>query len=222
MSSVCKINLRFGLVAPIPQIQTKARTTSFVNLIEKALEGGISYIQLWGPNQVLQSSYSLVEKVNEIAALRNIPLIINNCADIALKANLAGVHLGQRDISYPIARQILGSAAIIGLTVNSWEDVVRAQTLDVTYLGVQVFPSKWTKPQQITDPQPWGIEGAKRVISCTRHPVVLIGNLTQENLNGIAQHLRPQDGIAMAGEIMRAADPAVKVREISRLIEELT
>lgn len=211
--------LTFGLVAPLPQVQTAATLKTFFTTIEKARDGGISYIQLWGPNQALYSSYPLILTLKELADRKNLPIIVNNCADIALKAGLAGVHLGQKDLSCLSARQLLGPKATIGLTVNTWDDVLRAEMLDVNYLGVQVFPSNQTKPPRSADAPPWGIQGARKVIAFTRHPVVLIGNITRKNLPQIKEILRPVDGIAMAGEIMRAEDPLHTAREISNLMK---
>ncbi|QLH36392.1 MAG: thiamine phosphate synthase [Parachlamydiaceae bacterium] len=81
--------------------------------------------------------------------------------DIAFKANLAGAHIGQKDLSWSATRQKLGSSAIIGLTVNIWNDVLAAQQFDVNYLGVQIHASQITKPLNSQDPLPWGLEGAK-------------------------------------------------------------
>ncbi len=69
-------------------------------------------------------------------ATTGIPLIINDRVDIALAAKADGVHLGQTDMPYDTARQLLGPDAVIGLSVETWEDVTTAQNLDLDYLGV--------------------------------------------------------------------------------------
>lgn len=212
------IDLSFGLVTPLPTLRIDTVVKAFFSTIEQALEGGVSYIQLWGPNEALQASLPIVLDLKKIACKKNIPIIVNNCADIALKAGLAGVHLGQKDLPYRVARQLLGPSPVIGLTVNTWEDVLAAQNLDVTYVGVQVFPSKHTKPPKSTDTPTWGLEGAKKVIAFTRHQVVLIGNLTLTTLPAVKEMLRPGVGIAMAGGIMRAANPYSTTKAVHSII----
>lgn len=212
------IDLSFGLVTPLPTIKTDSVVKEFFSTIEQALEGGVSYLQLWGPNETLQASLPIVLDLKKIASKRNIPLIVNNCADIALKAGLAGVHLGQKDLPYRDARQLLGQSSVIGLTVNTWEDVLAAQNLDVTYIGVQIFPSRYTKPPKSTDVPTWGLEGAEKIIAFTRHRVVLIGNITLTTLPTVKKVLRPGVGIAIAGEIMRAANPYSTTRAVCSLI----
>jgi thiamine-phosphate pyrophosphorylase len=216
---VTQIDLSLGLVAPLPSVKTDSVIQTFFSVIEKAQEGGISYIQLWGPNTELQASLPTVLSLKKLADRRNIPIIINNCVDVALQAGLAGVHLGQKDLPYHLARHHLGPSATIGLTVNTWKDVLTAQDLDVDYLGVQLFPSKHTKPPRSTDIPPWGLQGVRRITAFTRHPVVLIGNITLENLPTVIELLRPGDGIAVAGEIIRAKDPYVTAKKIDSLIK---
>ena len=72
--------LTFGLVAPLPQVQTAAALKTFFTTVEKAHEGGISYIQLWGPNQALYSSYPLILTLKELADRKNLPIMTSTIA----------------------------------------------------------------------------------------------------------------------------------------------
>ncbi len=70
------------------------------------------------------------------------------------------------------ARRLLGPDAIIGLSVETWEDVVAAQALDVNYLGISpVFAT----PTKMDTGEPWGLEGIKRIKRFSRYPLVGIG-----------------------------------------------
>ncbi|MFC2049158.1 thiamine phosphate synthase [Chlamydiota bacterium] len=81
------------------------------------------------------------------------------------------MHLGQKDLDYAQARRFLGSRAIIGLTVDTWDDVLKAEEFDVDYLGVQIFPSKHTKPASVSI---WGLEGLRKIRALSRHRIVTI------------------------------------------------
>lgn len=63
-------------------------------------------------------------------------------------------------MSYETARRLLGPSAIIGLSVETWADVVLAQDLDVDYLGVSpVFET----PTKTDTKGMWGLEGLARI-----------------------------------------------------------
>ena len=47
-----------------------------------------------------------------------------------------GVHVGQSDMPYEIARKLQGPEAIISLSMETWEDGERAEGLDCDYLGI--------------------------------------------------------------------------------------
>ena len=72
-------------------------------------------------------------------ALEDPPLVlVDDRVDVArvlLGEGLAGVHLGADDMRPRDAREVLGSAALIGLSTHSLRDVLRAEDQPVDYLG---------------------------------------------------------------------------------------
>ena len=61
----------------------------------------------------------------------------NDRVDVAHAVKADGVHLGQSDIKIAEARSILGKQAIIGLSVETIEQVIAAADEDVDYLATQ-------------------------------------------------------------------------------------
>jgi len=62
----------------------------------------------------------------------------------------------------------MGPKAIIGLSVETWEDVEKAQVLDVDYLGVSpVFET----PTKTDTKGNWGLQGLSRIRAWSRHPL---------------------------------------------------
>ena len=90
----------------------------FLKIIEEALKGGVTILQLREKDSTTKDFYKLAVKVKEITDKYEVPLIINDRIDIALAVDAAGVHLGQDDMPCKIARQILGPDKIIGITPN--------------------------------------------------------------------------------------------------------
>ncbi len=177
----------------------------FLFKIQRAILGGVTCIQLRDPDPQL-----CLETAASLHSI-HVPLIINNHIDVALKTQ-SGLHIGQGDIPYKEARQILGPHATIGLTVNTLDDVLAAETLDVDYLGVQVFPSKNTKPEQSLV---WGLEGLKQVRALSRHRLVAIGGIHLDNFKTVYSQLKPQqDGIALVGALWRGEDPCTEAQKI--------
>jgi thiamine-phosphate pyrophosphorylase len=173
--------------------------------IQRAILGGVTCIQLRDPDPQL-----CLETATALHSTQ-VPLIINNHIDVALKTQ-SGLHIGQTDIPYKEARRILGPHATIGLTVNTLEDVLAAESLDVDYLGVQVFPSKNTKPEQSLV---WGLEGLKQVRALSSHRIVAIGGINLDNFKTVYSHLTPRkDGIALVGALLRGEDPFTEAQKI--------
>ena len=106
------------------------------DVVLQAIRGGAICVQL---REKDVSTRFFVEEAGRIKALMapyRVPLIINDRLDVALAVEADGVHVGQSDMPYEIARKLMGPQAIIGLSVETWEDVERAEGLDCDYLGI--------------------------------------------------------------------------------------
>ena len=205
-----KIDLSFCLVTERRQAPNDE---IFLKKAVRAIEGGVSCIQLRDSTEDLQISLKSALRLKERLA-GTAPLIINNRVDVALAVKAEGVHLGQRDFPVAEARRLLGMRSIIGLTVETLEDVERAENLDVDYLGVQLFPSKNTKPNSQFL---WGLEGLKKIKALSRHRILTIGGIDLNNLPSIASVIdltKHQDGVAMVGALWRADDPYFMAKAI--------
>ena len=151
--------------------------------------------------------------IKALLAPFKVPLIINDRLDVALAVEADGVHVGQEDMPYEIARKLLGSRAIIGLSVETWEDVERAQGLDVDYLGVSpVFAT----PTKTDTKEPWGREGLSRIRAFSRHPLVGIGGLNASNAEAVV--MAGANSVAVVSAICAAPDPFTASRELTEII----
>ena len=131
-----------------------------------------------------------------------VPLIINDRVDVAL---VSAASVGQEDMPYGIARRLMGPKAIIGLSVETWEDVEQAQGLDCDYLGVSpVFAT----PTKTNTKEPWGLEGLAKIRAFSRHPLVGIGGWNAEHGGGRmagARHRRRLRDLRLSRSICRGA-----------------
>lgn len=184
-----------------------------VEVVLQAVRGGAACVQL---REKDVSTDFFVEEASRIKALiapYGVPLIINDRIDVALAVAADGVHVGQEDMPYGIARRLMGSKAIIGLSVETWEDVEQAQGLDCDYLGVSpVFAT----PTKTNTREPWGLEGLAKIRAVSRHPLVGIGGLNAGNTEAVV--MAGADSIAVVSAICAAPDPYVAARELDGII----
>jgi thiamine-phosphate pyrophosphorylase len=188
----------------------------------QAVHGGVTCVQYSDPHVNLHTKFKTAFSLKENLQACGIPLIVNNDIDVALAVQANGVHLGQKDLAYVQARSILGSRAIIGLTVNIWDDVLEAEEFDVDYLGVQIFPSKHTKPVSTAL---WGLEGLRKICAISRHRIVTIGGINLRNLSHVYKELNINergDGVAMVGELWRSDDPKIAAKRVKDLFHKFS
>jgi thiamine-phosphate pyrophosphorylase len=163
------------------------------------------------------STRFFVEEAQRVKAIMSpfrASLIINDRVDVALAVGADGVHIGQGDMPYAIARRLMGPRAIIGLSVETWKDVEKAQALDVDYLGISpVFDT----PTKTDTKGNWGLEGLTRIRAATGLPLVAIGGL---NASNAADAIRAgADSIAVVSAICSAHDPFRAALELHKIIQ---
>jgi thiamine-phosphate pyrophosphorylase len=171
-------------------------------------------VQLREKNASTRDFLNQALALKPILASAGIPLIINDRVDIALAVDADGVHLGQTDMPYETARRLLGPDTIIGLSVETWEDVSAAQDLDVDYLGVSPI---FATPTKTDTKAPWGLDGLSRIRSYSRHTLVAIGGLNHANAREIVA--AGADAVAVVSAICSADDPYTAARNLVTCVE---
>ena len=81
------------------------------------------------------ASLSLLPLADCHPALVQVGVIINDRIDVALVAGADGVHVGQDDIPAAAARRLLGPDRILGVSVKTVAQAMRAQKEGADYLG---------------------------------------------------------------------------------------
>lgn len=189
------------------------RGRELLEIVRGAVAGGISLVQLRekdaSTREFLELGRALLAELKPCA----IPLLINDRVDIALAIGADGVHLGQSDMPYATARELLGPDAIIGLSVESLTDALAAEPHDVAYLGLSPVFSTSTK----TDLQPpLGLEGVRAIQAISRHKLVAIGGVHAGNLASL--FAAGAQGVAVVTAICAADDPTQATRHLCQQI----
>lgn len=186
----------------------------FFSILEAALRGGANSIQLREKNNNTLSFYHRAVTTENLCKKYNIPLIINDRLDIALAVNAHGLHIGQKDIPFSIARKILGKDKIIGLSVSNEMQAIEANELDVDYIGLSpVFATK-TKTTDLDIPL--GIEGLKKIRNLSNKPIICIGGI--DICNTIDLIANGADGIAVISSISKAENPELETTKLRQAL----
>ncbi len=184
--------------------------------IEKALKGGITFLQLREKNLTEEEFLQEAIEVKKLCNAYHVPLIINDNVEIAKKSGADGVHVGQGDMQADEVRKILGPDKIIGVSARTVEQALKAQSLGADYLGSGAVFHTGTK----SDAKALDHEILKNICGSVEIPVVAIGGITGENvmqLKGCGM-----DGIAVVSAIFAQPDIQAAAEELRKKSEEIT
>ena len=182
-------------------------------IIEEAVVGGVTMVQIREKNASTLGFYNFAMEVKAILNGHNIPLIINDRMDIALAVDAEGLHIGQSDIPYSVARKLLGKDKIIGLSVETVEQAREANELDVDYIGLSPVFSTNTKLDINTALE---LKGIKEIASFTKHKTVAIGGINTKNAASIIKN--GADGLAVVSAIISHKNPKFAAQELKSII----
>ncbi len=183
------------------------------DVVEESLRGGVGIVQLREKDCSSLEFYELALKLKKTLSGTGVPLIINDRLDIALAVDADGLHIGQSDLPYPVARRLLGKDKIIGLSTDNYEQLVAANDYDVDYVAFQAFATT----TKLDAAEGLGPEGLRKAAALSRHPLVAIGGIHQSNAEDVAAS--GVDGLAVVSEIMSAKDPKLATENLRRAFE---
>lgn len=172
---------------------------SLYRQVEDALKGGITCLQL--REKHLDRDLFLQEAVEicKLCKSYNVPFIVNDDVEIAIKSGADGVHVGQDDMSVGRVRRLVGENMIIGVSAHSVEEALTAAG-GADYLGVGAMFGSATK----TDANVTSKDTLKEICRAVDLPVVAIGGINKSNILQLAG--RGMDGVAMVSAIFAAED----------------
>jgi len=185
------------------------RNRSLLDVVMQAVQGGAAYVQLREKDLTTRAFVEEAVSIKKLLVPYRVLLIINDRIDVALASCADGVHIGQEDMPYETARRLMGPKAIIGLSVETWEDVEASRKLDVDYIGVSpVFAT----PTKTDTKEPWGLDGLRKIKAASRHPLVAIGGINAGNARAVIE--AGADALAVVSAVCAADDPEAATREI--------
>ncbi len=178
-----------------------ANGRSLAGIVAAAVKGGVTMVQLREKTASTRAFIEQARVLKRLLAPLRVPLLINDRIDVALAVGVDGVHLGQQDMPVALARQLLGPAASIGLSITELGQVRDRDAELADYLGVGPIFAQSTK---LDATPPLGLDGLAEVRHATGKPIVAIGGVSAANADAVRS--AGANGIAVVSAIMSADD----------------
>ena len=194
------------------------------HLMGEDFEQKVKEVVLNGANviQLREKNLSLVPFLKRAIALRKIIpsrkalFIVNDRVDIAVASQADGVHLGQEDIPLKDARRILGEDKIIGISIHSLKEAIKAEKESADYVAIgSIFPTSTKADAGL----PRGTEIISKIKETVSIPVVAIGGINEGNVEGVLR--AGADGIAVISAIFKEEDVGLATRNLYKKIEKI-
>ncbi|MFA0513896.1 thiamine phosphate synthase [Vibrio breoganii] len=179
------------------------------SVVKQAIAGGVTMVQIREKHGDVRAFIERARAVKSVMRGSGVPLIINDRVDVALAVDACGVHLGQSDMPVADARRLLGDDKLLGLSVESEEQLLEAQSFAVDYLGVSAIFATPTKTNTVKH---WGIEGLTKAVELSKLPLVAIGGINDSNIKSVVD--TGVDGIALVSAISAASDPTQASKDL--------
>ncbi|MEZ9901452.1 thiamine phosphate synthase [Vibrio breoganii] len=179
------------------------------SVVKQAIAGGVTMVQIREKHGDVRAFIERARAVKSVMRGSGVPLIINDRVDVALAVDACGVHLGQSDMLVADARRLLGDNKLLGLSVESEEQLLEAQSFAVDYLGVSAIFATPTKTNTVKH---WGIEGLTKAVELSKLPLVAIGGINDSNIKSVVD--TGVDGIALVSAISAASDPTQASKDL--------
>lgn len=187
----------------------------FLEKVELALKGGVTFLQLREKERSTREYIHLAQQVHAVARRYQVPLVVDDRVDVALAAEVDGVHVGQSDMPVWQARKLLGPDKIVGATAKTVPQALEAFGQGADYLGVgAIYPTTTKVVTVITSTETLG-----EICRAVPIPVNAIGGLNRDNLDVLRGI--PIQGICVVSAIMKSADPKATAEGLRQAFDAL-
>jgi thiamine-phosphate pyrophosphorylase len=190
-----------------------------IDLARAVASGGATLVQL---RDKVSDTARMIETARALkAALApfGVPLIVNDSVDVALAAQVDGVHVGQEDMAVEEARRQLGPRPFIGLSVRTVEQAAVAPLALLDYVGIG---GVYATTSKVSGRSPIGLDGLRRVVQAFRHrignfPACGIAGITAENAEAVIA--AGADGVCVISALSHRRDPEAAVRDLRAVVD---
>ena len=189
------------------------KNQSLFSIVEQALDGGATMIQV---REKSLDEISFIKEVKEIIPLCHrygVPVIVNDKISVAINSNADGIHLGQDDLSTSFIKNKIPTSMILGISAQTVEQALEAEKLGASYLGVGSVFKTDTKSDAIT----LSPKILKEISQSVKIPTVAIGGITKENIHLLEN--TSIEGISLISAIFAQEDISKATTELLEIVK---
>jgi thiamine-phosphate pyrophosphorylase len=178
-----------------------------LTMVEAVAAAGVDAVQVRAKELDDRSLHGFTASLVDRLRATRVRVLVNDRLDVALAAGAHGVHLGAEDLPVAAARAVAPPGFLIGATCRDAEQARRARVEGADYAGVgPVYPTS-TKPGLPAPVGPATLQAAAGAL-----PVVAVGGVDATRIAEVMAS--GAHGVAVAGAVWRAADPAAAAARI--------
>lgn len=182
---------------------------------DQVLRAGATFLQLREKDFTYSEMVAEAKKIKELTDKYQVPFVINDDIMAAKEINADGVHIGQSDMEYSKAREILGPDKIIGISAGTVEQAVQAEKMGADYIGIGAVFHTGTKK----DAESISRETLLAIAQSVTIPIVGIGGITVENMDYFKD--TGIHGVAVISAIFGSKDPGKATAELLQKTKEV-
>ena len=187
--------------------------------VAAAVRAGVDWVQVrerdLGGAALIELAEALSAAARRAAAesRREVRIVVNRRADVALAVAADGVHLGFDAMAPATARQLLGQEALVGVSTHSPAEFRAAQSAGVSYVHLAPIFAPLSKASSRA---PCGLAGLA-AIAAGHVPVLAQGGIDASNAS---QALAAgASGVAVTGAILMADDPGAAAAALRQALD---
>ena len=189
---------------------------NWLDNVRAAVEGGVTCVQYRDTENDAKTQYARIVALRD--AIGQIPIIVNNDAELAKAVKAEGVHVGQGDLPPSKVRAVVGPECEIGYSITALRQLEskRCEICSCDCLGVgPVFDARKTK---VDAAAAMGVDGLRRIVNALPEcPMVAIGGITLENAAEVIA--AGADGLAIVSAFSKSENPHEVAREFRMLLD---
>jgi thiamine-phosphate pyrophosphorylase len=208
--SVSRTTSALPALNAIVDADTAARAGLSVPALARAyLAGGARFLQLRAKQATGREFLAWADEIAADVRRHDGVFVVNDRADIAALAGVAGVHVGQDDLPVEAVRRVIGEHAWVGLSTHTPEQIDAALREPIGYLAVGPVFGTRTKD---TGYQPVGLQ-------LVRHAAARAGGVPVVAIGGITLATAPEvlaagaSAVAIITDLVSTGDPGARAAE---------
>ena len=191
------------------------RKKTHAEIAQQAIAGGVDAIQLRDKSCSSSELIRIGRTLRAITSRSSTLFIVNDRLDVALACGADGVHLGQGDMRTDVARQIAPPGFIIGVSVSTVDEAIRAEREGADYVALSPTFSTGSKPDAGPGHGLYMLQEIRRNVSV---PVIAIGGIHHGNVGEVIA--AGAAGVAVISAVVGAMDITAAARDLKNLIRQ--